>query len=155
VITHVHFDHLDGLGNAYRLLDHLPVHAADEDDPNLGESVAEHVDSRYHYLDQVAVRPETPFEPFEAAGFEVTLVPGVHPPLSTYGLRIDEPETGASLAISGDTSYAFPRSHATSCAARTWESSRASFTPNSASTTRRAATTTTRTASRAPSGPNT
>ncbi|SFS11663.1 phosphoribosyl 1,2-cyclic phosphate phosphodiesterase [Halomicrobium zhouii] len=109
VITHVHFDHLDGLGNAYRLLDHLPVHAADEHDPNLGESVAEHVDSRYHYLDQVTVNPETPFERFEAAGFEVTLVPGVHPPLSTYGLRIDEPETGASLAISGDTSYAFPQ----------------------------------------------
>ena len=108
VITHVHFDHLDGLGNAYRLLDQLPVHAADEHDPNLGESVAEHVESRYHYLDQVTVHPETPFEPFAAAGFEVTLVPGVHPPLSTYGLRVVDPETGATLAISGDTSYAFP-----------------------------------------------
>src|SRR6056297_1754365 len=32
VITHVHFDHLDGLGNFYRLLDDLPVHAASEVD---------------------------------------------------------------------------------------------------------------------------
>ena len=108
VITHVHFDHLDGLGNAYRLIDHLPVYAAAEHDPNLGESVAEHVDSRYDYLDQVTVHPQTPFEPFEAAGFEVTLVPGVHPPLLTYGMRVEDPETGAALAISGDTSYAIP-----------------------------------------------
>lgn len=106
VITHVHFDHLDGLGNVYRLLDHLPVHAADEVDPNLGHSVAAHVDERYDYLDRVSIRPETPFEPFEAAGFEVTLVPGVHPPLLTYGVHVADPETGASLAISGDTSYA-------------------------------------------------
>ena len=108
VITHVHFDHLDGLGNVYRLIDHLPVYAADERDPRLGESVAEHVDSRYDYLDQVSVHPRTPFESFEAAGFEVTLAPGVHPPLKTYGLRVEDPETGAALAISGDTSYAMP-----------------------------------------------
>ena len=106
VITHVHFDHLDGLGNVYRLLDHLPVHAADERDPVLGESVAGHVAARYDYLDRVSVSGEAPFEPFEAAGFEVTLVPVVHPPLSTYGVRVADPETGAALAISGDTSYA-------------------------------------------------
>ncbi|WP_225332762.1 MBL fold metallo-hydrolase [Halomicrobium urmianum] len=105
VITHVHFDHLDGLGNAYRLVDDLPVYAADETDPALGHSVAEHVADRYDYLDEVTVRGRTPFEPFEAAGFEVTLVPSVHPPLVCYGLRVEDPETGASLSISGDTTY--------------------------------------------------
>src|SRR6056297_1665864 len=40
VISHVHFHHLDGLGNAYRLLDSLDVYAADETDPKTGESVA-------------------------------------------------------------------------------------------------------------------
>jgi len=46
VVTHVHFDHLDGLGNAYRLFDDLPVYAADETDPVSGESVADTVASK-------------------------------------------------------------------------------------------------------------
>ena len=106
VVTHVHFDHLDGLGNVYRLLDSLPVYAADETDPATGQSVAETVRERYDYLDRISVHGRTPFESFSAAGFEVTLVPVVHPPLVSYGLRIDEPATGATLSISGDTSYA-------------------------------------------------
>jgi phosphoribosyl 1,2-cyclic phosphate phosphodiesterase len=106
VVTHIHFDHLDGLGNAYRLLDGLQVYAADETDPETGESVADTVDRKYDYLDAVTVNHETPFEPFETCGFAVTLVPVVHPPLVCYGLSIEDPETGAKLAISGDTSYA-------------------------------------------------
>ncbi|APE96410.1 MBL fold metallo-hydrolase [Halodesulfurarchaeum formicicum] len=106
IITHVHFDHLDGLGNVYRLLDRLPVHAANETDPETGESVAETVRRRYNYLHQVEVFPETPFEPFEAAGFEITLVPVVHPPLLSYGLRVEGEE--AVLSLTGDTSYAIP-----------------------------------------------
>ena len=109
LVTHVHFDHLDGLGNAYRLFDHLPVYAADETDPVTGESVAETIRSRYDYLDTVSVHPQTPYESFSAAGFEVTLVPVTHPPLLCYGLRIEEPETGATLAISGDTCYDVPQ----------------------------------------------
>ncbi|MBV0925509.1 MBL fold metallo-hydrolase [Halomicroarcula limicola] len=108
VITHVHFDHLDGLGNAYRLLDHLPVHAADETDAQTGESVAETVRDQYDYLDTVSVHPKSPYEPFSAAGFEVTLVPVEHPPLVCYGLRVEEPATGAVLSISGDTCYEVP-----------------------------------------------
>jgi phosphoribosyl 1,2-cyclic phosphate phosphodiesterase len=106
IITHVHFDHLDGLGNVYRLLPELAVHAANETDPETGESVAETVSRRYSYLDQVRVHPESPFEPFEAAGFTVTLVPVEHPPLLSYGLRIEGPD--ATLALTGDTSYAVP-----------------------------------------------
>ncbi|MFB6150722.1 MAG: MBL fold metallo-hydrolase [Haloarculaceae archaeon] len=108
VVTHVHFDHLDGLGNAYRLFDGLPVYAADETDPETGESVAETVDQRYDYLDSVSVRPTAPFEAVETCGFEVTLVPVDHPPLLCYGLAVLDPETGAKLSITGDTSYAIP-----------------------------------------------
>jgi len=108
LITHIHFDHLDGLGNAYRLFDDLPVYAADETDPVTGESVAEAVRSRYHYLDTVSVTAQTPYESFTVAGFEVTLVPVEHPPLVCYGLRIEEPQTGAVLSVSGDTCYEIP-----------------------------------------------
>jgi len=108
VITHIHFDHLDGLGHAYRLLDHLPVFAGDETDPETGESVAETVRRRYDYLDTVSVHPRSPFDPFETCGFEVTLVPVDHPPLLCYGLAVEDPVTGAKLSVSGDTSYDVP-----------------------------------------------
>ena len=108
VISHVHFDHLDGLGNLYRLVDGIPVFAADGTDPATGRSVAGTVSEKYHYLDSVTVEPRTPFEPFEACGFEITLVPVEHPPLVCYGLSIEDPETGAKLSISGDTSYGIP-----------------------------------------------
>jgi len=108
VITHVHFDHLDGLGNVFRVLDHLPVYAADETDPETGESVAETVRRKYDYLDAVSVHPRTPCESFRVCGFDVTLVPVDHPPLLTYGLVIEAPETGATLALTGDTSYRVP-----------------------------------------------
>lgn len=108
LVTHVHFDHLDGLGNLYRLVDSASVHAADETDPATGESVAETVRRRYDYLGAVEVHDRTPMEPFEACGFEVTFVPVRHPPLLCYGVRIEDPETGAALAFSGDTNYAVP-----------------------------------------------
>ena len=108
VITHIHFDHLDGLGHAYRLLDHLPVFAGNETDPETGESVAQTVRRRYDYLDTVSVHPRSPFDPFETCGFEVTLVPVDHPPLLCYGLAVEDPVTGAKLSVSGDTSYDVP-----------------------------------------------
>jgi phosphoribosyl 1,2-cyclic phosphate phosphodiesterase len=108
VVTHIHFDHLDGLGNAYRVLDSLDVHAADETDPVTGASVAETVSEDYSYLDQVSVSPQSPFEAFEVCGFEVTLVPVDHPPLLCYGLAVEDPVTGAKLSLSGDTSYDLP-----------------------------------------------
>jgi phosphoribosyl 1,2-cyclic phosphate phosphodiesterase len=108
IVTHIHFDHLDGLGNCYRLLEDLTVFAADETDPETGTSVAETVADDYAYLDQLAVSPQTPLEPFETCGFEVTLVPVDHPPLVCYGLAIVDPETGAKLSITGDTSFDIP-----------------------------------------------
>ncbi|WP_276299307.1 MBL fold metallo-hydrolase [Halorussus lipolyticus] len=108
VITHVHFDHLDGLGNAYRLFDDLPVHAADETDPLTDESVADTIRSKYDYLDRVTVNDQTPLEPFEVCGLEVTLVPVEHPPMLCYGVVVEDPETGARLALTGDTNYDVP-----------------------------------------------
>jgi phosphoribosyl 1,2-cyclic phosphate phosphodiesterase len=108
IVSHIHFDHLDGLGNAYRLLDELDVYAADETDPKTGESVAETVARKYDYLDAVRVHPTAPFETVRTCGFDVTLVPVDHPPLVCYGLVVEDPETGATLSLSGDTSYDVP-----------------------------------------------
>ena len=149
VITHVHFDHLDGLGNAYRLLPDLAVHAADETDPHTGESVAETVSRRYDYLDQIEVYPERPGEPFRAAGFDVTLVPVDHPPMVSYGVVVEN--GGAKLSITGDTNFGIPEPSRTPTSTSPTGSSRRP----PASTIPSAGDTRTRTGSRAPSGTST
>ncbi|WP_066413877.1 MBL fold metallo-hydrolase [Halorubrum aethiopicum] len=109
IVTHIHFDHLDGLGNVYRLVDGLPVHAPDETDPATDESVAETVRRKYDYLeDRIGVHSREPFEPFETCGFEVRFVPVDHPPLLCFGVVIEDPETGGKLSLTGDTSYDVP-----------------------------------------------
>jgi len=110
LITHVHFDHLDGLGNAYRMFPSgaTPVYAASEVDPVTDQSVADTVRERYHYLDAVSVEPRAPYETFEACGLRVELVPVDHPPMVCYGVAVTDPETGRTLAITGDTSWAIP-----------------------------------------------
>jgi phosphoribosyl 1,2-cyclic phosphate phosphodiesterase len=108
LVTHIHFDHLDGLGNAYRVFDDLPVHAASEVDPVTGESVADTVRRKYDYLDRVRVHDHAPAERFRVCGLDVCLVPVDHPPLLCYGVVIEDPETGARCSLTGDTSYAIP-----------------------------------------------
>jgi phosphoribosyl 1,2-cyclic phosphate phosphodiesterase len=108
VVTHVHFDHLHGAGNVFRLTADLPVYAPGEVDPATGESVADTVRGEYDYLDALDERDAAPFEPVAAAGLEVTLVPVDHPPLACYGVRVRDPETGATFAFSGDTTYDVP-----------------------------------------------
>ncbi|MEY7848822.1 MBL fold metallo-hydrolase [Natrarchaeobius sp. A-rgal3] len=108
VVTHIHFDHLDGLGNAFRLFDSLSVYAADETDPATGASVAETVASKYDYLELLSVQPITPFETIYLCDLEVTLVPVEHPPQRCYGLTIEDPATGSKLSVTGDTSFAIP-----------------------------------------------
>ena len=107
-ISHIHFDHKDGLGNLYRLTRDVPVHAPDETDPQTGESVADTIRDHYHYLDAMTVREQSPFEPFETAGLRLRLVPVDHPPLVCYGLLVEDPQTGGRLALTGDTSFAIP-----------------------------------------------
>ncbi len=108
ILTHIHFDHLHGLGNVFRLTRSFPVHAANETDPKTGESVAETVQRQYDYLAALDVSEELPLETFKTAGFECRLVPVDHPPLVCYGLVVEDPETGAKLSISGDTTYDIP-----------------------------------------------
>ena len=108
LITHIHFDHVDGLGNAYRVFDDLPVHAASEVDPRTGESVADTIRRKYDYLDRITVFDHPPMEPTRVCGFDLTLVPVDHPPLLCFGLAVEDPETGAKLSITGDTSYGVP-----------------------------------------------
>lgn len=108
VVTHIHFDHLDGLGNAYRLLEDVAVFAADEIDPLTGESVAGTIDRKYDYLDTITVEKRSPYDPFLACGFEVTLVRVEHPPLVCYGLLVEDPETGGTLAMTGDSNFDLP-----------------------------------------------
>jgi phosphoribosyl 1,2-cyclic phosphate phosphodiesterase len=106
VVTHIHFDHLDGLGNVFRLTDSLDVHAASAPDPVTDESVAATVRRKYDYLDRVRVRGHDPGTTFDAAGLDVTLYPVDHPPLVCYGLTVSDGD--ATLALTGDTSYALP-----------------------------------------------
>jgi phosphoribosyl 1,2-cyclic phosphate phosphodiesterase len=106
LVTHIHFDHLDGLGNAYRLLSDVPVHAANETDPRTDESVAETVANKYDYLDAVSVVGHAPSRRFEVCGFDVRLVPVVHPPLVCYGVVIEG--DGVRLALTGDTNFNLP-----------------------------------------------
>ncbi|SNR37763.1 MBL fold metallo-hydrolase [Halorubrum vacuolatum] len=106
IVTHIHFDHLDGLGNLYRLVDGVPIHAPAEVDPATDESVADTIRSKYDYLeDRIGVHARPAFEPFEACGLTVRFVPVTHPPLLGYGVVIEDPETDAKLSITGDTSY--------------------------------------------------
>jgi phosphoribosyl 1,2-cyclic phosphate phosphodiesterase len=108
LVTHIHFDHLDGLGNAYRLFDDLPVHATGVVDPETGESVAGTVRRKYDYLDRVTVHDHPPGERVRVCGLDVRFVPVDHPPLLCYGVVVEDPETGAKCSITGDTSYAVP-----------------------------------------------
>jgi phosphoribosyl 1,2-cyclic phosphate phosphodiesterase len=108
LVTHIHFDHLDGLGNAYRVFDDLPVHATDEVDPATDESVADTIRRKYDYLDRVRVHDHAPGERFRTCGLDVRFVPVDHPPLLCYGVTIEDPETGAKCSLTGDTSYGIP-----------------------------------------------
>lgn len=100
VITHAHYDHYAGLGNLYRVIwDALPMYGA----PGVLDSVLD----EYAYLPFPRRQNVEPFEPFEAAGLEFTLVPVHHPPVETYGVVIRDPVTGTKVVLSGDTSRYF------------------------------------------------
>jgi phosphoribosyl 1,2-cyclic phosphate phosphodiesterase len=105
IITHIHFDHLDGLGNAFRLFNALPVYAANQTDPVTGESVAETIREKYYYLDRIDVVGVKPFSQVQICGLQVEFVPVDHPPLVSYGLVITDLTEGTKLVVTGDTSY--------------------------------------------------
>ncbi len=108
IITHIHFDHLDGLGNIYRLTSDVPVYASTRYDELTDESAVETIKRKYGYLRSIEVKPIDPFESMTVCGLEVELFPVNHPPVESHGLRIRDPNTGGVLAITGDTNYAIP-----------------------------------------------
>ena len=69
--------------------------------------VLDSVLDEYAYLPFPRRQNVEPFEPFEAAGLEFTLVPVHHPPVETYGVVIRDPVTGTKVVLSGDTSRYF------------------------------------------------
>lgn len=113
LVTHMHFDHHAGLGEFGGLVDSLPVHAADGTDivvpdPAAGAgSVAEAIEDRYGYTDCSTVE-HVPLSRFRACGLDVTLVQVDHGAIPCYGVAVEDPETDAKLALTGDTSYAIP-----------------------------------------------
>lgn len=108
IITHIHFDHLDGLGNAFRLCRSLPVYASSRTDEQTGRSVAATIDERYDYLRALEVHPLEPFETVTICGLRVQLIPVEHPPLVSYGVVIEDSETGGRLGLTGDTNFGIP-----------------------------------------------
>ena len=108
IITHIHFDHLDGLGNIYRVTSDVPVYASTRHDELTDESAAETIERKYGYLRSIDVEPVDPFEPVTVCGLEVELFPVNHPPVESHGLRIRDPNTDGVLAITGDTNYDIP-----------------------------------------------
>ena len=109
VITHIHFDHVDGLGNAYRLFDRLPVYASAASGREGAPSVARTVADKYAYLRPVEVIGVEPLTPQRVCGLELTLVQVVHPPVQSYGVVIGDPQRDCRVAISGDTAYSIDR----------------------------------------------
>ncbi|XGI83460.1 MBL fold metallo-hydrolase [Halorutilales archaeon Cl-col2-1] len=101
VLTHGHYDHYSGLGNLYRTLGEVEVYGA----PNVLDYV---LDDKYSYLRIFERHDVEPFEEFEFAGLKVRLVPVHHPPLETYGVVVTDPDSGAKLSITGDTSREIP-----------------------------------------------
>ena len=109
LITHIHFDHLDGLGNLFRLCRDVPVYASSVVDETTGESVAETIHGRYEYLDAVTVRPVEPGVSFESCGLTFELCPVNHPPFESFGVVIADPTSGGRLGLTGDTCYDIPK----------------------------------------------
>jgi len=95
--THGHYDHYAGFGEFYRIQDPPPVYAAEEP--------LSYCSSLFSFLTFEGY-PVEPFAPLKVCGLTVTLFPVNHPPVPTYGVRIDSPE--GSVAYTGDTRADMP-----------------------------------------------
>ena len=95
--THGHYDHYSGFGEFYRVQDPPPVYAADE--------TLSYCAPLFSFLsfEQHRVRPYSPFTLF---GLSITLFPVNHPPVPSFGVRIDSRE--GSIAYTGDTRADLP-----------------------------------------------
>jgi len=96
--THGHYDHYSGFGEFYRVQEPPPVYAAAE--------TLSYCAPLFSFLPfrQERVKPYIPCDLF---GVSVTLFPVNHPPVPTFGVRIDSP--GGSIAYTSDTLADIPR----------------------------------------------
>jgi len=90
--THGHYDHYSGFGEFYRVQDPPPVYAADE--------TLSYCAPIFGFLSFGRHRVE-PFVPFSLGGLSFTLFPVNHPPVPSFGVRIDAP--GGTVSYTGDT----------------------------------------------------
>jgi phosphoribosyl 1,2-cyclic phosphate phosphodiesterase len=95
--THGHYDHYSGYGEFYRIQDPPPVYAAEE--------TLSYCAPLFGFL-PFKRHPVEPWVPVELLGLSVTLFPVNHPPVPSFGIRIDSPE--GSLAYTGDTRADIP-----------------------------------------------
>lgn len=95
--THGHYDHYSGYGEFYRIQDPPPVYAADE--------TLSYCAPLFSFLSFEPRRAE-PYVPFTLFGLSITLFPVNHPPVPSFGVRIDSP--GGSVAYTGDTRADIP-----------------------------------------------
>lgn len=90
--THGHYDHFMGYGEFYRVQKVPPVYAA--------APTMEYAGSVFSFLPMENHTVE-PYRPFDLFGAEVTLFPVNHPPMPTFGVRVEY--EGAVLALTADT----------------------------------------------------
>jgi len=95
--THGHYDHYSGFGEFYRIQDPPPVYAAEETLSYCGPLFG------FLSFRQQALRP---YAPCNILGLSVTLFPVNHPPVPSFGVRIDSPD--GSIAYTGDTGADIP-----------------------------------------------
>jgi len=95
--THGHYDHYSGFGEFYRIQEPPPVYAADE--------TLSYCAPLFGFLSFQKHRIQ-PYTPCSLLGLSVTLFPVNHPPVPSFGLRIDSPE--GSIAYTGDTRADIP-----------------------------------------------
>ncbi len=95
--THGHYDHYTGYGEFYRVQDPPPVYAV--------PSVLSYCSRFFEFL-PFKKCPRDPGIPFELFGMNITLLPMNHPPIPTYGLRIES--EGIAIGYTSDTRADIP-----------------------------------------------
>jgi phosphoribosyl 1,2-cyclic phosphate phosphodiesterase len=95
--THGHYDHYTGYGEFYRIQDPPPVYAAEE--------TLSYCAPLFSFLPFEQHRL-VPYVPVPLFGLSITLFPVNHPPVPSFGVRIDSPE--GSVAYTGDTRADMP-----------------------------------------------
>jgi len=95
--THGHYDHYIGFGEFYRVQEPPPVYAADE--------TLSYCAPFFSFLSFEQRRVE-PYVPFPLFGLSITIFPVNHPPIPSFGIRMESPQ--GVVAYTGDTRADIP-----------------------------------------------